>query len=199
MKLVLIPGAYSSPIMWMYFKAEMPKDIESIYLDYNPELSLEDILHSFEKKLNGITDDITVVGHSLGGILAVLLAGRCKQIKKVITIAAPFGGILISRWMAYVSLMITPFNKLWNNTHPDNKLLRQLRDNELPAPVLVYLVETQNSTMWFEPSDGVVTLYSQKALGDKKDITYKKVYCTHADGMMHPDIISDINAMLTTP
>jgi pimeloyl-ACP methyl ester carboxylesterase len=197
MKLVIIPGAYSSPIMWMYFKAEMPKDIESIYLDYNPELPLSDILASFEKKLSSITDDIIVVGHSLGGVLAVLLAERCKQVKKVVTIAAPFGGILISRWMCYVSMMFTPFNKLWDNTHPDNKLLREIRnDDALTTPMIVYTVETQNSTMWFEPSDGIVTLHSQKALGDKKNITYKKVFCTHADAMMHPDIIVDINDLL---
>jgi hypothetical protein len=71
-----------------------------------------------------------------------------------------------------------------------------MRKEELNIPMLAYIVETQNSTMWFEPSDGVVTLYSQKALGDKKNITYKKVYCTHADGMMHPDIIEDINKLL---
>lgn len=196
MKLVLIPGAYSSPIMWMYFKAEMPKDIESIYLDYNPELPLKDILDSFEKKLSNVTDDILVVGHSLGGVLAVLLAERCKQVKQVVTIAAPFGGVLISRWMCYVSMMVTPFNKLWDNTHPDNKLLKEVRSNESIIPLLAYIIETQNSTMWFEPSDGVVTLYSQNALGDKKNITYKKVFCTHADAMMHPDIIKDISDLL---
>jgi len=196
MKLALIPGAYSSPITWAYFKKEMPEEIEKIYLDYNPELPIEDIVKSFEKKLKDVEDDIILVGHSLGGILALSLAQRCKKISKVVTVATPFGGIFISRWMIWPSWFFTPLNSLWRNTHPDNKMLKRIRNREPRVPATCFVVETKNSTMWFEPSDGVVTVHSQSVLEDKKNINHKKIYCTHADSILHQDVIDCIKALL---
>lgn len=190
MKLIIIPGAYSSHISWCYFEQEMPDDIERIFLDYNPENPLEDIIKSFTEILSKIDDNLIVVGHSLGGIIALNLSNQCSNIKKVITNASPFGGILISRWMVYVSLIITPFNNIWSNTHADNSFLTCLRNKNPKVETKVFIVETQNSTMWWEPSDGIVTVASQKALGKQANIEYKFISGTHADAMLHPDFIS---------
>jgi pimeloyl-ACP methyl ester carboxylesterase len=197
MKLVIIPGAYSSPIVWTYFSAEMPKNIETIYLEYSPEIPLEEILKSFQKKLSEVNDDVIVIGHSLGGVLSLALSHRCNKVKKLITIAAPFGGVTLSRGMVYVSMFMTPFNNLWRNTHPENKILVDIRGKDPIIDTTAFIVETQNSTMWFEPSDGVVSVSSQKALGSKKNLRYENIYCTHADAMLHPDFISKVRKIIT--
>jgi len=198
MKLIIIPGAYSSRTSWVYFESDIPESIEKIFLAYNPENPLEEIIKNFEKTIDSLNEDVILVGHSLGGIIALNLAHRCKNIKKVITIAAPYGGILISRWMVYISMFLTPFNNLWMNTHPENKLITHLYNKNPKIPALIYTVETQNSTMWLEPSDGIVTVSSQKALGTASNITYKNIYGTHADAMLSPEFIADINMILAS-
>src|ERR1019366_8365767 len=127
MKLLIIPGAYSSYISWRYFNQDMPKDVEQIFLDYNPENLLEETIDKFEKQINLINDDVIIAAHSLGGIIALNLAKRCSNIKRIITVASPFGGLIISRWMVHISMIMTPMNYLWRNTHPDNALLTNLR------------------------------------------------------------------------
>ena len=67
MKLLIIPGAYSSFISWSYFKQEMPENIEQIFLEYNPENPINEIIDNFEKQINAINDDVIVAAHSLGG------------------------------------------------------------------------------------------------------------------------------------
>jgi len=196
MKLVIIPGAYSSHISWTYFSQEMPTNIEQIFLDYNPENPLEETIDKFEKQINLIDDEIILAAHSLGGIIALNLAKRCANIKQVITVASPFGGCMISRWMVFISAVLTPMNCLWHNTHPDTMLLARLRSNVPTIKTTIFVVETQNSTMWLEPSDGIVTVGSQKALGNASNITYKYVYGTHADVMLHPDFIEEVKSIL---
>ena len=196
MKLLIIPGAYSSFISWSYFKQEMPENIEQIFLEYNPENPINEIIDNFEKQINAINDDVIVAAHSLGGIIAMNLSLRCSNIKHIITVASPFGGCMLSRWMIYISALLTPLNYLWRNTHPDNNLLTKLCATCPIIKSTVFVVETQNSTMWLEPSDGIVTVVSQKALGECENITYKFIYGTHADAMLHPDFIEEVKISL---
>ena len=51
-------------------------------------------------------------------------------------------------------MLVTPLNKLWVNTHPNNEFLTILRDKNPRVGTVVFVVETMNSTMWIEPSDG---------------------------------------------
>lgn len=197
MKLLIIPGAYSSYISWAYFKRDMPTDIEQIFLDYNPENPLNEIIDAFEKQINAINDDVIIAAHSLGGVIAMNLSRRCLNVKQVITVASPFGGCMLSQWMVYVSALLTPLNNLWRNTHPGNALLSKLCATCPTIKSTVFVVETQNSTMWLEPSDGIVTVVSQRALGECPNITYKCLYGTHADAMLHPDFIEEVKSSLT--
>ena len=87
-------------------------------------------------------------------------------------------------------------NCLWRNTHTDNILVSTLRNKSPVIKTTIFVVETQNSTMWLEPSDGVVTLDSQKALGTSEQIVYKSIYATHADAMLHPDFVEEVKLAL---
>ena len=118
-----------------------------------------DVLHELHQKIEEGGQEIDIVGHSLGGILAVSLAQRSKLVKHVVTLSSPFGGSSLAAIMRFFAP-----NTIMNDVHPQSKLLVDARSNPLTIPVLSVVTTGGRSPMIPEPNDGVVSILSQKAL-----------------------------------
>ena len=211
-KVVLIPGAYSSKHTWNYFKDQLPKNADVLLPEYCCEHPLDkvvDDLAKFVAENNPSKEDVMLVGHSLGGVISFALADKIPEVKKVVAIASPFGGIMISRWMNHVSFTmsalttfanqipylkqrttdgINAYRTFWCNIHPDNSVLREVRSKPLECESVVFVMEHKGMNIWLEPSDGTVTVKSQMGLGDRKNLTYVKVEGNHMDGVLNSTV-----------
>lgn len=196
MILVIIPGAYSTRKSWLAFEKEMPRNVERVFLKYNAEDPIEEIIPQFRKEISKLEDDVIIVGHSLGGIIASSVAELCPNVKKVVTVATPYGGFLISQCMSFASIFVRATNNLWENTRPDNETLVQLRKKDIKIEITVFVAEEKFSTVYTVPSDGVVTVKSQKALGKKSKVIYKKINSAHIEANVHKDVIAHVKTLL---
>jgi pimeloyl-ACP methyl ester carboxylesterase len=117
------------------------------------------------RELNGIIDDFSalssgfvLIGHSRGGLLARQLSDRNKDgLKLVITIAAPFRGSRIARWVDRISPVAAAINIVFSVGRKQKK----------PSPlrrVLIYLSGSGVKEM-IPGSDFVKSLSSKTASG----------------------------------
>lgn len=152
-----IHGAHATSRSFAWIKREFPVH-ESINIDYSTELPMSLVLDEVAERMS--TDpEIVIVGHSLGGVLAVALSQRCPNVQKVVTLAAPFGGSNIAsvmRWLAPNSIM--------NDVYPQSRLITGIRTKELTVPIFSIVTTGGRSPLIPEPNDGVVSVVSQKSL-----------------------------------
>lgn len=118
-----------------------------------------DVLHELHQRLEEEGQEVDIVGHSLGGILAVSLAQRSRLVRRAITLSSPFGGSSLAAIMRFFAP-----NSIMNDVYPQSKLLVDARSKELTIPVLSVVTTGGRSPMIPEPNDGVVSILSQKAL-----------------------------------
>lgn len=157
-------------------------------IDYNSHQSLRDSMQEVRSKLP--KGNFSIVSHSLGGILAVLMAAEhVDRVEKVATISSPFGGskaALALRWMPghpRIFEDITP-------TSPKIELISQLK---LKIPTINVISTSGSLPLSREPNDGIVTVSSQKALPFGKKYEVK---ANHFEVLMHERTVKLLNDFL---
>lgn len=134
--------------------------------------------------------DFAIVGHSLGGILAVLLAAEhIEQVTAVVAISAPFAGSKAANtlrwWPGHPKIIedITP-------TSSKIELISQLR---LIVPTLSIISTSGRLPLTAEPNDSVVTVASQKALKFGKKVEVK---ANHFEVLMADETVQHLKEFL---
>lgn len=179
---VYLHGLNSSGLSFKYVQSKLPAH-NVVNVNYQ---SHQPLAQSIVEVLNQIPKNtpISVVGHSLGGLIATLIAPKFPgHIKNLITISAPLGGSKaanVVRWLP-------GHPQVMADIATSSGFINQLRDQKEPVCPVLNIVSTGghlNSSS--EPNDSVVTIASQCALpfGSKE-----QVFANHFEVLMHDDTI----------
>jgi pimeloyl-ACP methyl ester carboxylesterase len=119
------------------------------------------VLDALVAQADASPEQFDIVGHSLGGVLALAIAQRSKMVRRVVTLSAPFGGSQVAsimRWFAPGSIL--------QDIHPQSDLLRRVRQDVdlLEADVLAVVTYGGTNPLMTGENDGVITVESQMAI-----------------------------------
>lgn len=151
-----IHGANSSPASFAYIKTKMPAHD---HVDISYDRDIERVISDLVQRSKFEARQIVIVGHSLGGVIAVAAAQRGALFHKIITLASPFGGCEMASIMRWFS-----FDSLYAEIHPHSELIKRIRPFETPIPIWSFVTRGMTSPPFGEESDGVVTVRSQTSL-----------------------------------
>lgn len=164
------------------------------FIDYNNLLSLEEILyHAWNCLPQNKT--VTLIGHSLGGIISVLLAHESqfiesnKKIDKVITVSSPFGGSKHANILKWVY----PEYKILKDISTKSGFIEKLMRVGVSVPTLSLVSVNGDLSTIREPNDGIVTIDSQMALNGP---TYIKINANHFEVLQNDDTINNIKKFI---
>lgn len=158
-------------------------------IDYDSRKSLEDIVAQVLKQLPK-DKPITLVGHSLGGLVALLLTGRKSvQVERVITISSPLGG---SKAAVFAQWVVSGLPILSDIT-PSSSAVRELAALKNVPPVLSLISVGGSLPTSGEPNDSVVSVASQKAFLPAKKV---EINANHFEILMHEKTISTIQSFI---
>jgi pimeloyl-ACP methyl ester carboxylesterase len=158
-------------------------------IDYDSRKSLEEIVAQVLKQLPK-DKPITLVGHSLGGVVALLLAGRKSvQAERVITISSPLGG---SKAAVFARWVVSGFPILSDIT-PSSPAMRELMALKDAPPVLSIISVGGSLPTSMDPNDSVVSVASQKAFAPAKKV---EINANHFEILMHEKTLEHINKFI---
>ena len=167
MKIAYIHGLNSSSKIFNHIHSQLPEH-DSLFLDYNTSHSIEESYSFIISKLNE-DEPLSIVSHSLGGLIAYLIATRDNKIKidKLVTLSSPFGGSDHARFLKW----IYPGYKILNDLSPRSNIINEINQSQLKKTKMISLISTHGSIpLISEENDGVVTIKSQQASLAKKKI-----------------------------
>lgn len=153
-----IHGANSTPDSFTYLMSGMPEGHQFDYVFYDAQRdTLADIVEQIEDYISENHDGVHLVGHSLGGVLAVNAAlGQCDEVLSVTTLASPFGGVELP----FALRMFHWFNRFVQNLEPRNEVYLKSRQ-KLDCPLQVLKTVGGNNPLLLQPNDGTITVASQ--------------------------------------
>ena len=180
--ILAIHGAFSTPNIFNYVKREI-KNKQWNFLDYQHiTTDIGDIL-DLAKQTYTDHEPMHLIGHSMGGLLALSLSSL-PWVKSVTTIATPLGGLELNLFQAYLSR-----SSFLQETSSHSDLVQSIHNKNYKVPIK-HIISTHGFNPYmFEPSDGVVTLRSQRAWSAG---SVTEIYANHAEIMMNPETVTTI-------
>lgn len=156
------------------------------FLSYDVDESTASCIDRLNMAISLETEPVTLIGHSLGGIIGRICAKHPK-VSRLITLCAPFGGI---RQMNYMEV----FNRapMFHDLSTYSVLLSNMRTDTLKAPHLA-IVGTHGLPFTSEPNDGVVTVESQTAIPYQKYLVFE---LNHFEVLLSPEVATSMNKFL---
>lgn len=172
MNILYIPGAFSTHISFNYIHNSLPKHNKMV-VNYNSRFSLTSIIDSIFNNFSSYKE-LNIIGHSLGGIIALQLKNRGLDVRKIVTICSPFGGISTEQNILFHLLNTYSWNVLDYLTKIQDKktFLENISTNHVEISSLknismknIYsFVGCSGNALINEDNDGVVSVSSQTAL-----------------------------------
>ena len=154
-KIFAIHGAFSSPKMFNYLVHKLGKEYTWTFLDYHDKT---DGLDSLIDSVTPMTEPYHIVGHSMGGLIALCLINQ-PWVASVTTISTPLGGININIMQSYLSR-----SAFMQDISSHGNFINKINNISTKTPVQ-HLVSTTGFNPWlYEPNDGVITIKSQRAM-----------------------------------
>ena len=153
-------------------------------IHYNSYQSLE--LSLFECLDQLPEEPVDIIGYSLGGIIATLLAANFENIKSLTTISSPIGG---SRAASIVMQFPGAF-PIFKDLCINSKYIKFCKKLKLDIPTLSITSTGGSLPFALERNDGVVSCSSQRALGFAKHI---EINANHFNILKNQKTISVIN------
>jgi pimeloyl-ACP methyl ester carboxylesterase len=187
-KTIFIPGAYSTEVCFNWIRSRI-KIKDQYVIDYDVEDGLDYNLDHIEKAVRDITkgESVNLIGHSMGGLIAVLLYHRGIKVKNLISISAPLGG---SKFAEYI--------KWWTKSKLISDLSNKNLYSELKTKPItcknIFVVTTRGiNHPWSQENDCVVSVESQTAIDN---VYYKYFDYSHSEILQSEDIIDIINEII---
>lgn len=155
--IVYLHGLNCSPTIFSHLHHQLPEH-EPIFIEYDSFQSIED---SYQYILSQITHKkVSVIGHSLGGVIGLLLASRDNGITvdRLATISSPFGGSKA----AVGARLLFPRFKVFKDIDPRSEIINEVSKAKIPHHLSIISVGGSLPIM-FDDNDSVVSVKSQKA------------------------------------
>lgn len=157
-----IHGAYSSPVTFATLIRRLPEH-RSEFARYDClQNSIAEVVEMLageaEQAFRG--EPYRVVGHSLGGVIAVLLYGSGQPVERIFTMASPFGG---SR-MAQILQVLFYQSRIYRDITPLSQTILQVLDTKIAIPMVSVVTTSGGTPLFPHANDGVVTVASQLSL-----------------------------------
>jgi uncharacterized alpha/beta hydrolase family protein len=190
-----IHGANCSPLSFNRIIDKLPKH-KFEFISYNSKMSLDEILHHTWNELPE-KNQIDLVGHSLGGVISILIAHESKfpeankkiNIRNVVTISSPLGGSIHANILKY----IYPEYKILKGISTKSEFIEGLLRLGIACPTLSLVSISGNLPTIKEKNDGVVTISSQKAIKGPK---YVEINANHFEILQSDETIKEIKNFL---
>lgn len=142
--LILLSSGYLGTSAHMfYLKSKLSKNNAVFTMDYAaPLASIDDFANAMKKKVEEIKrhypgKKLTIIGHSMGGIISARYAANCENtdhIAKIITLGSPLQGTIL----AYLA-----FGKCGKEMRSNSKYLKQLEKDLMTKNIQFVNVRSQ--------------------------------------------------------
>ena len=133
---------------------------------------------------------VSLVGHSLGGVIATLVANECAaQVEKLVTISAPLNGSRAAatlRWLPGSSPVLS-------DIMPSSKFILQCGELNLEVPTISIISTGGHLPTSGEPNDSVVAVSSQRGLKFGRKVEIK---ASHFEILMSEKTIKTLSDFL---
>jgi pimeloyl-ACP methyl ester carboxylesterase len=183
-----IHGAGASENSFNWLRAQLPSH-RACFLHYSTTDPASDSINRLVARIEREREPVTVIGHSLGGVIARACAAETRFVDRLVTMCAPFGGIRHAAMMA----MFSP-SPLYRDLSEYSPLLIDVRRSRLAVPHLA-IVASNGLPVSSETNDGVVTLSSQTAIQGQDYINFG---LNHFEVLLSPQVAETINDFLNT-
>ena len=157
--IVYIHGANSSPRSFKYIQLALPEH-NILNISYSVDTPLlkntNQIKNAIFEEFSG--EEVNIVSHSLGGLIALKLH-HYQNIGKIVTMSAPFGG---SKFVEYLR-WICPSYQMFADVKTSSPIVKEIRGTSYTKPVLSIVTTAGGNPLMGEQNDGTVTVNSQLA------------------------------------
>ena len=172
--IVYIHGLASTAKIFSHLNTQLPNH-KATFIEYSSVGSIEE---SYKEVLSKMPDGpVTIIGHSLGGVLAYLLAIRddhYHDIQRLVTISSPFGGSDAAtklRWFY-------PRFKIFRDLSFGSPIVKEITTTPNHQYQMLSLVSTAGGLPFIMgANDGVVTVESQCAIPATKRVHIHSNHC----------------------
>lgn len=155
-------------------------------IGYTNDVPLHRTIEELRRKAVMEDEPISIIGHSLGGVIAAAIA-QVADVEKIVTYAAPFGGSETAAFWKW----ITP-SQLFSDISPTSSTMMSLRCSPPTTPMLSFVTDP-NYRIMGERGDGVVSVKSQKAMIGP---TYETVELNHFEVLLSPSVATQTRKFL---
>ena len=155
--------------------------------DYSADIN--DFERVCANAVDAIREPCHVIGHSMGGMIALFLAGHFN-VRSITTIASPLDGLDVSLTQIYMSR-----SSFIRELQHNSRFIRNLHNQAYPMAVQHIITTSGFNPYMFDENDGVVSLKSQRGwhIGDVYEIA-----ANHAEIMQHDDCIKQLKTFVSS-
>ena len=187
MQLCFIHGFNSSPHSFNYLRSQLPEH-DATLVTYASHQPLRDSMQEVRTKLP--KGRFSLVGHSLGGVLAVLMAAEAvDRVDHVVAISAPFGGSRAASTLRW----LPGHPKVMEDITPNAGKIELISQLKLQVPTLSIISTGGTLAVVGDANDSVVTVASQKALKFGRKVEVK---ANHFEVLLHDKTVKQISSFL---
>jgi len=187
--ILYLHGANMSDVGFTYIKSVLGKHkyVSPEYSIHTPlKNNIEEISNIVHKKFK---KPVTIISHSLGGIIAVELYRAGLPIKKIVTLSTPFGGSTSAdklRWFY-------PAYQLFDDIRTNGGIIQRLKEFHVDIPMLSFITTAGHSPVIDGDNDGVVTIESQNILAGPE---YVEVTLNHFEILLSESVAKQIKSFI---
>lgn len=186
-QIVFIHGLNCSPQIFLYLHIALPKH-NAIFISYDSFNPVEDSYSDILRQMP--SDNVSIVGHSLGGIMGHLLATRQNglNVNKLVTISSPYGG----SHTAGITRFILPRLQVLHDLTPTSKIIREVTTSSVSDHMSI--ISTAGSMSYvLGGNDGIVSIRSQERAPTQNKI---KIATSHFEVVQHGHTTKNITNFL---
>lgn len=187
-----IHGAWASPASFNYLISKLEDKYPTTVFGYDCQTqTINEVISAAKNHLFVVTkptDKVIVVGHSLGGLIAVSLEKE-ERVSQVVTLASPLSGIKINRMLEWFLAYKAP---VIHSIATHSNFLADLHSSTYTKPINILMSTAGFNPTISEPNDGVIPLSSQDTWVPHTAII-NFIHANHFEILQHEDTLIELD------